>query len=68
MLLPTLVANIAVVETCAAIFLKSHVNGFLSQEHHLYVDVVAALCEDRITWRDDGVPLIQSKEDPNQYC
>lgn len=40
----------------------------LLEEHRLYVDVVAALCEDRITWRDDGVPVIHSKEDPNQYC
>ncbi|KNA12322.1 hypothetical protein SOVF_126920 [Spinacia oleracea] len=39
----------------------------LHEEHHLYVDVVAALCEDRIILRDDGVPLIQSKEDPQQY-
>lgn len=40
----------------------------LHEEHRLYVDVVAALCEDRIIWRDDGVPLIRSKEDPSQYC
>ncbi|XP_021737386.1 phosphoribosylglycinamide formyltransferase, chloroplastic-like [Chenopodium quinoa] len=39
----------------------------LHEEHLLYVDVVAAVCEDRIIWRDDGVPLIQSKEDPQQY-
>ncbi|KAL2935546.1 Phosphoribosylglycinamide formyltransferase chloroplastic [Bienertia sinuspersici] len=39
----------------------------LHEEHQLYVDVVAALCEDRIIWRDDGVPLIQSKEDPHHY-
>ncbi|XP_074320864.1 phosphoribosylglycinamide formyltransferase, chloroplastic [Silene latifolia] len=36
----------------------------LHEEHLLYVDVVKALCEDRVIWRDDGVPLIQSKEDP----
>ncbi|KAJ8624395.1 hypothetical protein MRB53_032925 [Persea americana] len=39
----------------------------LHQEHQLYVEAVAALCEDRIVWREDGVPLIRSKEDPNAY-
>ncbi|KAK6917814.1 Formyl transferase, N-terminal [Dillenia turbinata] len=39
----------------------------LHQEHKLYVEVVAALCEDRIIWREDGVPLIQSKENPEEY-
>ncbi|CAI9787856.1 unnamed protein product [Fraxinus pennsylvanica] len=39
----------------------------LHEEHRLYVEVVAALCEDRIIWREDGVPLIQSKENPNDY-
>ncbi|KAK6133247.1 hypothetical protein DH2020_033008 [Rehmannia glutinosa] len=39
----------------------------LHEEHQLYVDVAAALCEERITWREDGVPLIQSKENPNEY-
>ncbi|CAN4126942.1 unnamed protein product [Withania somnifera] len=39
----------------------------LHQEHKLYVEVAAALCEERIVWREDGVPLIQSKEDPNHY-
>ncbi|KAL0442999.1 UNVERIFIED_CONTAM: Phosphoribosylglycinamide formyltransferase, chloroplastic [Sesamum latifolium] len=34
----------------------------LHEEHKLYVEVSAALCEERITWREDGVPLIQSKE------
>ncbi|KAL2253327.1 UNVERIFIED_CONTAM: Phosphoribosylglycinamide formyltransferase, chloroplastic [Sesamum indicum] len=37
----------------------------LHEEHKLYIEVVAALCEERITWREDGVPLIRSKEDPN---
>ncbi|GMN47201.1 hypothetical protein TIFTF001_016378 [Ficus carica] len=32
----------------------------LREEHSLYVEVVAALCEDRIMWRQDGVPLIQT--------
>ncbi|KAL0363165.1 UNVERIFIED_CONTAM: Phosphoribosylglycinamide formyltransferase, chloroplastic [Sesamum calycinum] len=39
----------------------------LHEEHKLYVEVSAALCEERITWREDGVPLIQSKENPNDY-
>lgn len=30
------------------------------QEHEVYVHVVAALCEGRIIWREDGVPLIRS--------
>ncbi|XP_058750380.1 phosphoribosylglycinamide formyltransferase, chloroplastic-like [Vicia villosa] len=38
----------------------------LREEHRLYVEVVEALCEDRIVWRKDGVPLIQSKENPNE--
>lgn len=37
------------------------------QEHKLYVEAVAALCDDRIVWREDGVPLIQSREDPKDY-
>lgn len=39
----------------------------LNEEHKLYVQVVAALCDERIVWREDGVPLIQSKDDPNLY-
>ncbi|PON91333.1 Phosphoribosylglycinamide formyltransferase [Trema orientale] len=39
----------------------------LKEEHCLYVEVVEAICEDRITWRQDGVPLIRSKESPNEY-
>ncbi|KAH0713419.1 hypothetical protein KY289_009378 [Solanum tuberosum] len=39
----------------------------LQEEHKLYVEVAAALCEERIVWREDGVPLIRSKEDPNHY-
>ncbi|XP_038896301.1 phosphoribosylglycinamide formyltransferase, chloroplastic [Benincasa hispida] len=38
----------------------------LKEEHRLYVEVVAALCDERIIWRADGVPLIQSKENPNE--
>ncbi|KAK4421383.1 Phosphoribosylglycinamide formyltransferase, chloroplastic [Sesamum alatum] len=37
----------------------------LHEEHKLYVEVAAALCEERIAWREDGVPLIRSKENPN---
>ncbi|XP_038724524.1 phosphoribosylglycinamide formyltransferase, chloroplastic isoform X2 [Tripterygium wilfordii] len=39
----------------------------LREEHKLYVEVVAALCEERIFWREDGVPLIRDKDDPNEY-
>ncbi|MCL7028843.1 hypothetical protein MKW94_029414 [Papaver nudicaule] len=39
----------------------------LREEHQLYVEVTKALCEDRIIWRDDGVPLIQSRENPKEY-
>ncbi|KAK4369725.1 hypothetical protein RND71_009200 [Anisodus tanguticus] len=39
----------------------------LHEEHKLYVEVAAALCEERIVWREDGVPLIRSKEDPDHY-
>ncbi|KAH6801624.1 Formyl transferase [Perilla frutescens var. frutescens] len=39
----------------------------LDEEHKLYMEVCAALCEERISWREDGVPLIQSKQDPNDY-
>ncbi|XP_051128210.1 phosphoribosylglycinamide formyltransferase, chloroplastic [Andrographis paniculata] len=39
----------------------------LHEEHQLYVEVLQALCEDRITWREDGVPLIRSKENPDEY-
>uniref|UniRef100_A0A2N9IVY0 Phosphoribosylglycinamide formyltransferase, chloroplastic n=1 Tax=Fagus sylvatica TaxID=28930 RepID=A0A2N9IVY0_FAGSY len=36
----------------------------LREEHRLYVDVTSALCEERIIWRKDGVPIIRSKENP----
>ncbi|XP_075486638.1 phosphoribosylglycinamide formyltransferase, chloroplastic-like [Primulina tabacum] len=39
----------------------------LHEERRLYVEVVSALCEDRIVWREDGVPLIKSKENPHDY-
>ncbi|KAM3189533.1 hypothetical protein ACQJBY_068055 [Aegilops geniculata] len=39
----------------------------LHEEHQVYVEAVAALCEDRIVWRDDGVPLIRSQTNPNAY-
>ncbi|KAJ7946369.1 Phosphoribosylglycinamide formyltransferase, chloroplastic [Quillaja saponaria] len=38
----------------------------LREEHHLYVEVAAALCEERIIWREDGVPLIKSRENPDE--
>lgn len=39
----------------------------LREEHQLYVEVTKALCEDRIIWREDGVPLIQNRENPKEY-
>lgn len=47
-------------------------NGFsvttlIFQEHRLYVEVTSALCDERIVWREDGVPIIQSEENPNEY-
>ncbi|KAL0695869.1 hypothetical protein Bca4012_063049 [Brassica carinata] len=39
----------------------------LDEEHKLYVEVVAAICEERIKWREDGVPLIQSKDNPDEF-
>lgn len=39
----------------------------LKEEHRLYVEVVEALCEERIVWREDGVPLIRSKENPDEF-
>lgn len=39
----------------------------LHEEHRLYVEVTSAICDERIVWREDGVPIIQSKENPNEY-
>eukprot|EP00271_Cylindrocystis_brebissonii_P004290 TRINITY_DN15926_c0_g1_i1.p1 TRINITY_DN15926_c0_g1~~TRINITY_DN15926_c0_g1_i1.p1 ORF type:complete len:310 (-),score=33.92 TRINITY_DN15926_c0_g1_i1:195-1124(-) len=39
----------------------------LAQEHSLYSHVLAALCEDRITWREDGIPLIRKAWDDCEY-
>ncbi|CAM0912244.1 unnamed protein product [Alopecurus aequalis] len=39
----------------------------LHEEHQIYVEAVAALCEERIMWREDGVPLIRSRTNPNDY-
>ncbi|XP_065879570.1 phosphoribosylglycinamide formyltransferase, chloroplastic-like [Euphorbia lathyris] len=39
----------------------------LREEHQLYVEVITALCEERIIWREDGVPLIQTRENPKEY-
>ncbi|KAF3451557.1 hypothetical protein FNV43_RR07652 [Rhamnella rubrinervis] len=36
----------------------------LHEEHSLYVEAAAALCDERIIWRQDGVPLFRSKETP----
>ncbi|XP_048447028.1 phosphoribosylglycinamide formyltransferase, chloroplastic-like [Pyrus x bretschneideri] len=39
----------------------------LREEHSLYVEAITAVCEERIVWREDGVPIIRSKENPNEY-
>uniref|UniRef100_A0A0E0LBZ3 Phosphoribosylglycinamide formyltransferase, chloroplastic n=1 Tax=Oryza punctata TaxID=4537 RepID=A0A0E0LBZ3_ORYPU len=39
----------------------------LHEEHQVYVDAVTALCDDRIVWREDGVPLIRSRTSPDKY-
>ncbi|KAG6382981.1 hypothetical protein SASPL_157283 [Salvia splendens] len=39
----------------------------LHGEHKLYVELCAALCEERITWREDGVTLIRSKDNLNDH-
>ncbi|XP_020110837.1 phosphoribosylglycinamide formyltransferase, chloroplastic [Ananas comosus] len=39
----------------------------LKEEHKVYVEAVAALCEDRVVWREDGVPLIKSRTNPEEY-
>ncbi|KAL2611667.1 hypothetical protein R1flu_023359 [Riccia fluitans] len=40
----------------------------LKEEHVLYCEAVAALCEDRIFWREDGVPIIRRSWDgPAEY-
>ncbi|KAL2320504.1 hypothetical protein Fmac_029473 [Flemingia macrophylla] len=39
----------------------------LNEEHQLYVEAVEAVCEERVVWREDGVPLIQTKENPNEF-
>lgn len=39
----------------------------LNEEHKVYVEAVAALCEDRTVWREDGVPLIRSQTNPDEY-
>uniref|UniRef100_A0A0E0HQ65 phosphoribosylglycinamide formyltransferase 1 n=1 Tax=Oryza nivara TaxID=4536 RepID=A0A0E0HQ65_ORYNI len=38
-----------------------------TREHQVYVDVVTALCDDRIVWREDGVPIIRSRTNPDEY-
>ncbi|GLJ48417.1 hypothetical protein SUGI_1021950 [Cryptomeria japonica] len=39
----------------------------LKEEHSLYVEVVAAICEGRLCWRKDGVPLIRKSWDEEEY-
>ncbi|CAI5465202.1 unnamed protein product [Closterium sp. Yama58-4] len=39
----------------------------LAQEHQLYARVVAALCDGRVEWRADGVPLIRTTKDGNEF-
>lgn len=33
----------------------------------MYAEVAAAVCEERVIWRGDGVPIIKSKANPNHY-
>ncbi|KAF3781226.1 Phosphoribosylglycinamide formyltransferase [Nymphaea thermarum] len=40
----------------------------LREEHKLYVEVVTALCEERIFWREDGVPFIKKRGHEDEYC
>ena len=39
----------------------------LKQEHRLYPEVVAALCDDRIFWSDNGVPIIKDNDEMEKY-
>ncbi|CAI6000326.1 unnamed protein product [Closterium sp. NIES-64] len=39
----------------------------LCAEHQLYARVVAALCDGRVEWREDGVPLIRTSKDGNDF-
>ncbi|CAI5493022.1 unnamed protein product, partial [Closterium sp. Naga37s-1] len=39
----------------------------LAQEHRVYARVVAALCDGRVEWREDGVPLIRTSKDGNEF-
>lgn len=39
----------------------------LREEHRLYAEVVSALCDERVVWREDGVPLIRSRDNPDEY-
>ncbi|KAI3525315.1 hypothetical protein L1887_04012 [Cichorium endivia] len=39
----------------------------LRQEHKMYAEVAAAICEERVIWREDGVPIIRSKANPQHY-
>ncbi|WMV53050.1 hypothetical protein MTR67_046435 [Solanum verrucosum] len=59
--------NISCYECIIVVAINIEFSCCMCKEHKLYVEVAAALCEERIVWREDGVPLIRSKEDPNHY-
>lgn len=44
-----------------------YTSGYVMQEHQLYSFAVSALCEDRIFWREDGVPIIRKSWDKAEY-
>lgn len=37
---------------------RNRVHTHVVQEHKVYPEAVAALCDGRVTWREDGVPII----------
>jgi len=39
----------------------------LQEEHVIYVEAVAALCDGRIHWREDEVPIIRKSWDIEEY-
>nr|XP_025882205.1 phosphoribosylglycinamide formyltransferase, chloroplastic-like [Oryza sativa Japonica Group] len=56
-----------VVSMLANDILEQLATRVLHEEHQVYVDVVTALCDDRIVWREDGVPIIRSRTNPDEY-
>jgi hypothetical protein len=50
------------------IIMCSFLRYLLKQEHDLYPEVVAALCEGRIFWRDDGVPIIRDDNEGEDHA